>query len=220
MFKPAPKKQLKYELLQRRLFGLFLQNKLRTHSAIILTLTLLAGCAGTGIVERASDEIPAHIARIPDAIPKIEPLAKTGNAPSYVVNGQRYFVKSNPHGYVERGLASWYGKPFHGRKTSSGEIYDMHAMSAAHKTLPLPTYARVVNLTNGRSIVIRINDRGPFHDERLIDLSHTAAVKLGVTKTGTASVEIRVIEPEPVVKPSIFLAALNKTKTIAQTLLP
>jgi rare lipoprotein A len=193
-------------------------NLIRIKSAIILTATLLAGCAGT--IERASDDIPPHIARIPDAVPKVEPLAKSGNAPSYTVNGQRYFVKSQCQGYVERGLASWYGKPFHGRKTSSGETYDMHAMSAAHKTLPLPTYARITNLTNGRSIVIRINDRGPFHEERLIDLSHTAAVKLGVTKTGTARVEVRALEPEAVEEPSIFFAALSKTKAIAQALLP
>ncbi|MBK1694310.1 hypothetical protein CKO09_06090 [Chromatium weissei] len=183
---------------------------------IILTLATLFGCAGEPLI----DGIPAHIARIPDAIPKVEPLAKSGNAPSYVVRGQQYHVKSSSHGYVERGLASWYGKPFHGRKTSSGEIYDMNGMSAAHKTLPLPTYARITNLANKRSIVIRINDRGPFHQSRLIDLSYTAAVKLGVDKTGTSLVEVRAIDPRPIEEPNLFLAAFSKTKAIAQALMP
>ncbi|TCT22200.1 septal ring lytic transglycosylase RlpA family protein [Thiobaca trueperi] len=160
--------------------------------APLLTLFLI-GCASRG--DRSDDEIPPHIARIPDAVPKVEPLSRSGNPESYVVLGKRYYTQRDRRGYVERGLASWYGQPFHGRPTSSGETYDMHAMSAAHKTLPLPTYARVTNLENGRSIVIRINDRGPFKDERIIDLSHTAAVKLGVVRTGTARVEVRAIEP-------------------------
>jgi rare lipoprotein A len=99
------------------------------------------------------------------------------------------------NGYIRRGTASWYGTKFHGRRTSSGEPYDMFAMTAAHKTLPLPTYARVTNLRNGRSVVVRINDRGPFHDNRLIDLSYAAAHKLGITATGTAPVEVRAIDP-------------------------
>lgn len=185
-------------------------------TVIILTLALLAGCTSEPLI----DGIPAHIARIPDAVPKVEPLAKSGNAPSYVVRGQQYRVKSNSHGYVERGLASWYGKPFHGRKTSSGETYDMNGMSAAHKSLPLPTYVRVTNLANQRSIVIRINDRGPFHGSRLIDLSYTAAVKLGVDKTGTALVEVRAIDPRPAEEPNLFLAAFSKTKAIALALIP
>lgn len=168
--------------------------------APLLTLFLI-GCASRG--DRSDDEIPPHIARIPDAVPRVEPLSRSGNPESYVVLGKRYYTQRDRRGHVERGFASWYGKPFHGRKTSSGETYDMHAMSAAHKTLPLPTYARVTNLENGRSIVIRINDRGPFKDERIIDLSHTAAVKLGVVRTGTARVEVRAIEPSP----SPFLAS-------------
>ncbi|MFD2112360.1 septal ring lytic transglycosylase RlpA family protein [Thiorhodococcus fuscus] len=163
----------------------------------LLCLTLLAtlgGCASKGeLVD--GDEIPPEIARIPDAVPKVEPLAKSGNPDSYVVHGKRFFTLRNSRGHVERGLASWYGEPFHGRKTSSGEIYDMHAMTAAHKTLPLPTYARVTNTENGRSVVVRINDRGPFHGSRIIDLSYTAAVKLGVAKKGTAMVEVRAIDP-------------------------
>ncbi|NEX20481.1 septal ring lytic transglycosylase RlpA family protein [Thiorhodococcus mannitoliphagus] len=161
---------------------------------IVSVLLLLTGCASQHqLVD--GDEIPPEIARVPDAVPKVEPLSRSGNPDSYVVFGKRYYPKKNSSGHVERGLASWYGEPFHGRKTSSGEIYDMHAMTAAHKTLPLPTFARVTNLENGRSVVVRVNDRGPFHGPRIIDLSYTAAVKLGVYKTGTAKVEVRAIDP-------------------------
>ncbi|MBK5966133.1 hypothetical protein CCR95_19120 [Thiocystis minor] len=188
---------------------------------ILLLLALLSGCASQ--VDRPDgDDIPPRIARIPDAVPRVEPLSKSGNPESYVVFGKRYRTQRSSRGYVERGLASWYGKPFHGRKTSSGEIYDMHAMSAAHKTLPLPTYARVTNIENGRSIVIRINDRGPFHGPRLIDLSHTAAVKLGVVKTGTAMVEVRAIDPKrPKSDPGPFLASSGKANArIARAVAP
>ncbi|EXJ17233.1 septal ring lytic transglycosylase RlpA family protein [Imhoffiella purpurea] len=170
------------------------------------TLAGIGGCSSTGDLADG-DEIPARIARIPDAVPKVEPLAASGNPSSYVVGGKRYYPIRNSRGHVERGLASWYGRPFHGRKTSSGEIYDMNAMTAAHKTLPLPTYARVTNMENGRSVVIRINDRGPFHGSRIIDLSYTAAVKLGVVKKGTAMVEVRAIDPRrPASDPGPFLA--------------
>ncbi len=162
---------------------------------IVSVLLVLTGCAGRGERLADSDEIPPEIARIPDAVPKVEPLSRSGNASTYVVFGKRYYTKKSSRGHVERGLASWYGKPFHGRKTSSGEVYDMHAMTAAHKTLPLPTYARVTNVENGRSIVVKINDRGPFHGPRIVDLSYTAAVKLGVVKRGTAKVEVRAIDP-------------------------
>ena len=162
----------------------------RSTPVIAVLLLALAGCASQGELDDAA------IARIPDAVPKIEPLAKSGNPESYVVFGRRYYTKKSARGHVERGLASWYGRPFHGRQTSSGEPYDMYAMSAAHKTLPLPTYARVTNLENGRSVVVRINDRGPFRDGRVIDLSYTAAVKLGVKRRGTAMVEVRAIEPK------------------------
>ena len=121
------------------------------------------------------------------------PKSKTGNPSSYVVFGRRYFVMDSAHGFVERGVASWYGKKFHGRKTSSGEVYNMYAMTAAHKTLPLPIYVRVENLKNGRSVVVKVNDRGPFVDDRIIDLSFAAAEKLGVVGPGTAKVEISVV---------------------------
>ena len=114
---------------------------------------------------------------------------------SYEVFGKRYFVLATAEGYRERGVASWYGPDFHARPTSSGEPYDMYAMTAAHKTLPIPAYARVTNLANGRSVVVRINDRGPFVGNRIIDLSYTAAHKLDMTQAGTAFVEVEVITP-------------------------
>ena len=132
---------------------------------------------------------------IVDAVPRVEPLAATGNPESYVVYGQRYYPLKSSKGFVETGIASWYGTKFHGRKTSSGEPYDVYKMTAAHKTLPLPTYVEVTNLENGRKAVVKVNDRGPFHDDRIIDLSYAAAVKLGFQDKGTARVEIRAIDP-------------------------
>jgi rare lipoprotein A len=138
---------------------------------------------------------PANIEAIPDAVPRIEPRSTRGNPLSYEVFGKRYIILPTAEGYRERGVASWYGPDFHSRSTSSGEPYDMYAMTAAHKTLPIPAYARVTNLSNGRSVVVRINDRGPFVDNRIIDLSYTAAHKLGMTQAGTAFVEVEVITP-------------------------
>jgi rare lipoprotein A len=136
----------------------------------------------------------AEIARIPDAVPRPEPRSAHGNPLFYDALGHRYFVLGTADGYVERGVASWYGPTFHGGNTSSGETYDMYGMTAAHKTLPLPTYARVTNLANGRSVVVRINDRGPFVANRIIDLSYTAASKLDMLRDGTAMVEVRALE--------------------------
>lgn len=119
--------------------------------------------------------------------------SKSGNPSSYVVMGKRYYVLDSSQGFVQRGLASWYGKKFHGRKTSSGEVYNMYAMTAAHKSLPLPTFVRVQNLSNGRSIVVKVNDRGPFVGDRIIDLSYAAAEKLGVIGPGTARVEVSAV---------------------------
>lgn len=132
---------------------------------------------------------------IPDAVPKDEPRSKRGNPPFYKVLGKRYAVLDSADGYVEEGVASWYGPTFHGELTSMGERYDMYAMTAAHKTLPLPSYARVTNLSNGKSVVVRINDRGPFAKNRLIDLSYTAAAKLDMLRNGTALVEVRTLRP-------------------------
>lgn len=140
--------------------------------------------------DRPPDVLP------PDAIPKPEPRSRQGNPPFYEVAGRRYFVLPSACGYRERGVASWYGPGFHAGKTSNGENYDMHGMTAAHKTLPLPSYVRVTNLKNGRSVVVRVNDRGPFKDTRIIDLSRSAATKLNMIREGTAFVEVEALTPE------------------------
>ncbi|MBN7798539.1 septal ring lytic transglycosylase RlpA family protein [Parahaliea mediterranea] len=129
-----------------------------------------------------------------DAVPRPDPILAQGNKSPYTVNGVTYEVLADHSGYRERGIASWYGTKFDGRKTSNGEIFDLYAATAAHKTLPIPCYARVTNLDNGRSVIVRVNDRGPFHSDRLIDLSYGAAVKLGYMAQGTAPVEVEVLE--------------------------
>ena len=189
-----------------------------------LRLVLVAGALGASLIgcSSAPERIEAPVAQgdrsgIPDAVPRVEPRSRSGNMESYTVRGRRYFTKDDSKGHVERGIASWYGPGFHGRRTSNGEPYDMNAMTAAHKTLPLPTYARVTNLQNGKTAVVRINDRGPFHGPRVIDLSRAAATKLGVIGTGTAEVEVRALDPtsnEPV--PNPFLISTNKPKTETQ----
>ena len=138
---------------------------------------------------------PVDVMQVPDAVPRAEPLSENGNKP-YTVFGVNYRPLAQAGGYRERGVASWYGRKFHGRRTSSGELYDMYAMTAAHRTLPLPSYLRVRNLQNGRSVVVRVNDRGPFVNNRLIDLSYTAAARLGMLGTGTAMVEIEAVTPD------------------------
>lgn len=160
----------------------------------------LASCAtrrGGGYYE--DDGPPDHaqldIAKLQDPVPRIEPRSKRGNDP-YKALGRWYYPLKNARGYRERGAASWYGKKFHGKRTSSGEIYDMFAMTAAHRTLPLPSYVRVVNLQNNRSAIVRVNDRGPFLHNRLIDLSYAAAYKLGIIGTGTGLVEVSSVVPD------------------------
>jgi rare lipoprotein A len=143
----------------------------------------------------APAETPPAPQPVPDIVPRVEPRSRSGNPPFYDVLGKRYFVLSSSVGYVERGVASWYGPGFHKVRTSTGETYDMYGMTAAHKTLPLPAYVRVTNLQNGRSVVVRVNDRGPFVGNRIIDLSYTAAAKLDMLRNGTAMVEVRTLEP-------------------------
>jgi len=138
---------------------------------------------------------PIDVSKLVEPTPKVEPPSHYGNKQTYSVLGRTYQLLPDSHGYVERGIASWYGNKFHGYMTSSLEPYDMYQFSAAHKTLPLPTYARVTNLDNGKSVVVRINDRGPFHENRLIDLSYAAAVKIGVWPKGTGLVEVRALDP-------------------------
>ncbi len=138
---------------------------------------------------------PPDVSKIPEPVPKVEPRSQYGNKSPYTVLGETYSVLPEANGYVERGIASWYGNKFHGFTTSTFEKYDMYAYSAASKTLPLPSYARVTNLENGHSVIVRVNDRGPFVQNRVIDLSYVAAVKIGVWPKGTAMVEVRAIDP-------------------------
>ena len=175
----------------------------------ILAIALCVSLAGCSLAKRQPEKpaaipsgsaVPASppndVLAIPDAVPRAEPRGRRGNPPFYEVFGRRYYVMASSVGWVERGTASWYGPGFHSASTSLGERYDMYAMTAAHKTLPIPCYAEVTNLRNGRRIVVRINDRGPFIGDRIIDLSYTAAAKLDMLQAGTAPVEIRVISTE------------------------
>lgn len=168
---------------------------------------LLNGC-GTTVFEEADGPGDARrLTQVSDAVPRVEPLSRGGNPSSYVVFGKRYYPMRNSRGFVQRGIASWYGSKFHGRKTSNGETYDMYQMSAAHTRLPLPTYVEVTNLENGRQVVVRVNDRGPFHGNRVIDLSYAAASRIGMLGKGTALVEIRAIDPRSWGKPPPRVAA-------------
>ncbi|OOG24758.1 hypothetical protein B1C78_07995 [Thioalkalivibrio denitrificans] len=181
--------------------------KSRFHYLILLLLVLALTACGTSrgpgpAPDREQDAAPRNppdLSSVPDAVPRAEPRSRYGNPASYEVFGQTYHVMDSADGYVERGVASWYGTKFHGRRTSSGEPYDMYAMTAAHTRLPLPTYVRVTNLENRRSVVVRVNDRGPFARNRIIDLSYAAAHRLGMVEQGTALVEVRALTPgEPV----------------------
>src|SRR5574340_129436 len=140
-------------------------------------------------------DAPANFDAIPDAVPRSEPLHRYANRP-YTALGKTYTPLAAAGNYKERGIASWYGKKFHGQRTSSGEVYDMYGMTAAHPTLPIPSYARVTNTANKKSVVVRINDRGPFLHERVMDLSYTAAHKLGYINNGSAEVEIESLAPD------------------------
>ncbi|MDP9142324.1 MAG: septal ring lytic transglycosylase RlpA family protein [Pseudomonadota bacterium] len=140
-------------------------------------------------------EVPYDVDQTPDAVPRKEPRSRSGNSPVYEVFGKTYRVLPDAEGFKERGGASWYGKKFQGHKTASGEIYDMFKMTGAHKSLPLPTYARVTRLDTGKSVIVRINDRGPFHSGRVIDLSYAAAARLGMLSAGSAQVEVVALDP-------------------------
>ena len=159
---------------------------------------LLISCAGEQPkVSEPGDgpsELDLKAEDVADATPRTEPPARYGNHSPYEVFGKKYYVMQSSEGYHKKGVASWYGSKFHGRRTSSGEPYDMHLATAAHKTLPLPTYAEVTNLDNGRKVIVKINDRGPFKDDRLIDMSYGAALRLDMIATGTARVDVRVID--------------------------
>jgi rare lipoprotein A len=187
----------------------------------VCVCALLAGCAGLGPKaplpsaskptapkpspdmerDRAPDHVPFDLALLPDPVPTREPPSRYGNHSPYTVWGRSYRVMDQADGYSATGIASWYGAKFHGRRTSSGEPYDMYKLTAAHRYLPLPNYARVTNLDNGRSVIVRVNDRGPFHEDRIIDLSYAAAVRLGFADRGTARVKVEVVTPPPEPQP-------------------
>ncbi len=171
-----------------------MQTKRLTALAACAAALIVAGCGSVPVVSDQDGPPSGRIGRLPpDAVPRPEPYSRYGNGPVYEVLGSRYTVLPSASGYQERGVASWYGQKFHGRLTSSREVYDMYEMTAAHKTLPLPTYVRVRNLSNGRSIVVRVNDRGPFVHNRIIDLSYAAALRLDMVKDGTSLVEVTAI---------------------------
>lgn len=154
--------------------------------------------SGGGRYSILQDHAPSgdiKVDHLPDLVPKWEPKSRGGNKSPYEVWGKQYWVMDSAQGYSAEGTASWYGKKFHGHKTSNGETYDMYAFSAAHKSLPLPTYLKVTNLDNQRSVIVRVNDRGPFHGDRLIDLSYAAAARLDYHKKGLARVRIEAISP-------------------------
>lgn len=169
---------------------------------VILISVLVVGCSSTGSNsgrysmrhDKAPDQ-PVDVSHVKDAVPRVEPKSRGGNKSPYTVLGKQYYVMPHALGYTETGTASWYGRKFHGHKTSNGEVYDMYKMSAAHKALPLPTYLKVTNLANNRQVIVRVNDRGPFHGNRLIDLSYAAASKLDMLKKGTAQVRLEAIDP-------------------------
>jgi len=175
--------------------------------------------AGGLYAPHIADSTPDYLPDV-DAIPEPEvtnePRSRVGNRSSYAVLGQQYRVLDDASGYVEEGLASYYGNKFHGRRTSNLEVYDMYAFTAAHKTLPLPSFARVTNRDNGKSVVVRVNDRGPFHAGRVIDLSYAAAIKLGITQRGTGRVEVRALTPGVAASPTFARAATVKPTTSAQ----
>ncbi|QUN05052.1 septal ring lytic transglycosylase RlpA family protein [Shewanella yunxiaonensis] len=174
----------------------------RSNGWLVLGLLLLLGGCASEPVNRNDGrysmkddrppENPPDLSQVKDAQPRYEPYSKQGNK-DYEVLGQSYSVMPSGKGFVQEGLASWYASKFHGHYTSNGELYDMYTMSAAHKTLPLPSYVRVTNLDNNKSVIVRVNDRGPFHSNRVIDVSYAAAYKLGMLQTGTARVRLEVI---------------------------
>ena len=179
---------------------------------ILCAITVfLAGCSSSpsqrySIEDDLAPNAPISVDHIEDAHPQYEPYSVGGNR-DYTLRGQHYSIIKEPQGFTQEGIASWYGKKFHGHLTSNGEVYDMYSMSAAHKTLPIPSYVKVTNKDNGKTAIVRVNDRGPFHPGRVIDLSYAAATKLDVIRTGTANIKLEVISVE---KPT----AQHKQKSI------
>ncbi len=180
----------------------------------LVLLLLLVGCATDGPPRTGS---VIHRRLPPDPVPREEARSLHGNGPIYEVLGKNYQVMDTSYGYRERGVASWYGKKFHGRRTSNQERYNMHAMTAAHKTLPLPTYVRVTNLRNNKSVIVRVNDRGPFVHNRIIDLSYSAARKLDMITTGTSLVEVTAISfDKPPKRPVVASKPIKKQAEVTK----
>jgi rare lipoprotein A len=174
------------------------------------TVTLPAAPAGGYLAgDGPGADAPANLDSIPDAVPKYEPLHRYANRP-YVALGKTYTPLTTTGTFKQRGIASWYGKKFHGQRTSVGDVYDMYAMTAAHPTLPIPSYARVTNLANKKSVVVRVNDRGPFLHDRVIDLSYAAAYKLGIIGDGSAEVEVESLPANVSVKPLVASTVESK----------
>ncbi len=173
---------------------------IRRVSVIFLLAAILSACGFNSTVITPKDSAPSYKVdadSIRDAIPRNDEITRAGNKNPYTVNGKTYHLLPNSQGYEAEGIASWYGTKFQGRPTANGERYNLYAMTAAHRTLPIPAYVRVTNLENGRTTVVRVNDRGPFHEDRIIDLSYAAAVKLSFVDKGTARVRVEVIDTRP-----------------------
>ncbi len=190
--------------------------RLKSFIFSLLVLIVLAGCSSSGgrydIDDDVAPSTPISVEHIEDAHPQYEPYSRGGNK-DYTLRGEHYKIVKDTNGFKEQGQASWYGKKFHGHLTSNGEIYDMYSMSAAHKTLPIPSYVKVTNLDNNKTAIVRVNDRGPFHSGRIIDLSYAAAYKLDVIKTGTANVAIEVIKID---KPGTTIVKSSDPRFIIQ----
>lgn len=200
---------------------------LKQYRLIFLLMCLVVnGCTTTTAITRKSNpalrdgppDHPVDVSGIPDALPRSEPRKRLGIPKSSVVWGEHYYVMNDRSKFVQRGMASWYGSKFHGHKTSSGERYDMYAMTAAHRTLPISSYVQVRNLKNGRTIVVRVNDRGPFHGKRIVDLSYSAAKQLGIVNSGTGMVELRDVTPRRQSQsvPVTIVQQHNSTKLFVQ----
>lgn len=194
--------------------------------SLFLGLMVLTACSGPGRTPDSGvqrDGAPSRVvdvSRIPDAVPRADPITAAGNKSPYTVFGRTYHVMPTASGYRERGVASWYGTKFHGRNTSNGEVYDLYGMTAAHRSLPIPSYVRVTNLNNQRSVIVRVNDRGPFHGDRIIDLSWAAAKKLGFADQGVARVEVEAIDPRQYQGTTVAQPAIDESPTARSAPVP
>lgn len=195
--------------------------KLRLVASVLMALLMVSACApvgpakaprsspDSGDIRDSGPDAPVDMSHVPDAVPRYEVRTIAGNKNPYTVLGKTYTLIEDEQSYKERGKASWYGRKFHGRRTSNGEIYDMYAMTAAHKTLPIPSYVRVTHLANGKTVVVRVNDRGPFHSDRIIDLSYAAAQRIGILAAGTGLVDVEIVLPTDAPPPPRASNALN-----------